>query len=129
MIPSGGCLALEAEDNETQTEWQSWRSEQTGGRGYLAWSEVTRGFPGGSVVKNPPAMQETHLPTLGQEEPLEKGMATHSSVLPWEMPRTEEPGGLQSTESRGVRTEHTHLKLLEAQGQRAARPRGQIQAF
>ena len=120
---------MESEDNETQTEWQSWCSEQTGGRGYLAWSEVTRGFPGGSVVKNPPAMQETHLPTLGQEEPLEKGMATHSSVLPWEMPRTEEPGGLQSTGSRGVRTEHTHLKLLEAQGQRAARPRGQIQAF
>ena len=70
--------------------------------GHLAWSEVTRGFPGGSVVKNPPAVQETWVPTLGQEETLEKGMATHSSILPWRMPWTEEPGGLQSTGSRRV---------------------------
>ena len=70
--------------------------------GHLAWSEVTRGFPGGSVVKNPPAVQETWVPTLGQEETLEKGMATHSSILPWRMPWTEEPGGLQSSGSQGV---------------------------
>ena len=69
--------------------------------GHLAWSEVTRGFPGGSVVKNPPAMQETWVPTLDQEETLEKGMATHSSVLPWRT-WTEEPGGLQSAGSQGV---------------------------
>ena len=47
------------------------------------------------MVKNPPAMQETRIPSsLGQEDPLEEGMATHSSVLAWECPRTEEPGGL-----------------------------------
>ena len=55
------------------------------------------GFPGSSqMVKNLPAMQETWVRTLGQEDPLEKGMATHSSVLAWEIPWTEEPGGLQS---------------------------------
>ena len=48
------------------------------------------------MVKNPPAMQETQFPLLGQEDPLEKGVATHSSVLVWRIPWTEEPGGLQS---------------------------------
>ena len=48
------------------------------------------------TVKNPPAMQETWVPSLGREDPLEKGMATHSNVLAWRIPWTEEPGGLQS---------------------------------
>ena len=53
------------------------------------------GFPDGPVVKNPPAkMQETWVQSLGQEDPLEEEMATHSSILAWEMPWTEEPGGL-----------------------------------
>ena len=52
------------------------------------------GFPGGSVVKNLPAMQEMHIQYLGWEDPLEKEMATHSSILAWEIPWTEEPGGL-----------------------------------
>ena len=47
------------------------------------------------MVKNQPAMQRTPVRSLGQEDPLEKGMATHSSVLAWRIPRTEEPGGLQ----------------------------------
>ena len=50
------------------------------------------------IVKNPPAMQETQVQSLGQEDPLEKGTATHSSILAWEIPRTEEPGGVQSIE-------------------------------
>ena len=53
-----------------------------------------RGFPGGSVVKNLPAKQETWVRFLGREDPLEKGMATHSSILAWEISWTEEPGGL-----------------------------------
>ena len=53
------------------------------------------GFPGGSIVKNPRAMQETWVLSLGQEDPLEKEMATHSSILAWRLPWTEEPGGLQ----------------------------------
>ena len=48
------------------------------------------------MVKNLPAMQDTRIQSLGQEDPLEKGMATHSSVLAWRIPRTQEPGGLQS---------------------------------
>ena len=54
------------------------------------------------MVKNPPAMQETWVCSLGQENPLEKGMATHSSILAWRIPRTEEAGGLQSMGSQRV---------------------------
>ena len=49
------------------------------------------------LVKNLPAMQETQVGFLGGEDPLEKGMATHSSILAWRIPWIEEPGGLQST--------------------------------
>ena len=48
------------------------------------------------MVKNLPAMQETQVRSLGQEDPLEKGMATHSSILAWRIPWTEEHSGLQS---------------------------------
>ena len=59
---------------------------------------IAMGFPGGSAVKNPPAMQEpqeTWVPSLGREAPLKESTATHSSILTWRIPRTEEPGGLQ----------------------------------
>ena len=55
-----------------------------------------QGFPGGSVVKNLPEMQETWVRSLGGEDPLEMGMATHSSILAGKVPWMEEPGGLQS---------------------------------
>ena len=48
------------------------------------------------TVKNPPTMQETWVQSLGQEDPLEQGMVTHSSILAWSIPQTEEPGRLQS---------------------------------
>ena len=48
------------------------------------------------IVKNLPVMQETWVQSLGREDPLEKGMVTHSSTLAWRIPWTEEPGGLQS---------------------------------
>ena len=54
------------------------------------------------MVKNVPAMQETWVQFLDQEEPLEKGMATHSSILAWRIPWTEESGGLQSIVSQRV---------------------------
>ena len=54
------------------------------------------GFPGGSVVKNLPAVEETCVRSLGQEDPLEKGMAMHCNILAWRIPWTEKPGGLQS---------------------------------
>ena len=53
-------------------------------------------------LKRLPAMQETWVLSLGREDPLEKEMATHSSILSWEIPWTEEPGGLQSTRSQRV---------------------------
>ena len=53
-------------------------------------------------IKHLPAMQETQVGSLGWEDPLEKEMATHSSVLAWRIPWTEEPGGLQSTGSQRV---------------------------
>ena len=52
------------------------------------------------MVKNLPAIWETQVQPLGQEDPLEKGMAIHSNILAWRIPWTEEPGELQSTDSR-----------------------------
>ena len=59
---------------------------------------------GGSVVKKPPAKQETRVQSLGREDPLEKEMATHSSVLAWRIPWTEELGALQSMGSKKLDT-------------------------
>ena len=59
-------------------------------------------FPGDSVGKESPAVQETWVRSLGWEDPLEEGMATHSSVLAWRIPWTEEPGGRQSMGSERV---------------------------
>ena len=55
------------------------------------------------MVKNLPAMQETQVQSLGWEDPLEKGMTTHSSILAWRIPKTEEPGGLASMVWQRVR--------------------------
>ena len=72
-------------------------------------------FPGGSVVKNPPAKQEAWVRSLGREDPLEKEMATHSSILIWEIPWTEEPGELQFMGCRvrhDLVTNHHQQQLL-----------------
>ena len=61
---------------------------------YLALSRMVLVFPDDSVIKNPPARQETRLPSLGQEYPLEKEMTTHSSTVAWEIRWTENHGGL-----------------------------------
>ena len=58
------------------------------------------------LVKNPPAVQETWVRSLGWEGPLEKEMATHSSIPAWRIPRTEEPGGLQPMGLQKSRAEH-----------------------
>ena len=54
------------------------------------------------TVKNLPAIQETWVPSLGREDPQEKEIATHTSILAWKIPWTEEPGGLQSMGSQTV---------------------------
>ena len=64
--------------------------------------DIHQGFPGGSAVKNPPAVQETQVWPLGQEDPLEKEKTTHSSILAWEISWTEESGRLQSMRSQRV---------------------------
>ena len=62
------------------------------------------------MVKNPLAMHETQALSLGWEDPLEKGMAIHSSILAWRIPWTEEPGGLQSTRSQELdTTDHMYV--------------------
>ena len=81
------------------------------------WSYIIglQDFPSCSVVKNPPAMQETQVRFLGQEDPMEEDMATHSSILAWRIPWTEEPGRLQSMGLQRVRTtkatQHTCIAL------------------
>ena len=62
------------------------------------------------MVKNLPAMQETRVPSLGWDDPLEKGMATHPSILAWRIPWTEEPGGLQSMGSHNQTQLSTHAR-------------------
>ena len=57
---------------------------------------------GTQIVRSLPTVQETRVQSLGQEAPPEKEMATHSSILAWKIPRTEEPGGLQSMGSQRV---------------------------
>ena len=84
---------------------------------FLAKSIVHMGFPDGSAVKTPSAMKETKVQSLDQENPLEEGMANHSSILAWRIPWTEEPGGLESIGSQRVRHDwsnwaHTHIKHL-----------------
>ena len=63
-------------------------------------SHPEKHHPGGSMVKNLPVLQEMQVQSLGREDPLEKEIATHSSILASEIPWTEEPGGLQSVGSQ-----------------------------
>ena len=79
--------------------WSVWSPSCT-----LAVPREFGGFPSGSTVKNPPVMQEMQqeppVQSLGWEDLLEKQMATHSCIFAWEIPRTEEPSGLQSMASQ-----------------------------
>ena len=71
------------------------------------------GFPGGSGVKNPPVIWEIGVQSQGWEDPLEEGMATHSSILAWRIPWTEEPGGPQSM---GLQRAHRHTHRAKPPG-------------
>ena len=79
-------------------------------RGHTSWerdlgrTQNAEGFPCGSVGENLPAVQETWVQSLGQEDPLEEEMATHSGILAWRIPRTEKPGRLQSMGSHVSQT-------------------------
>ena len=88
--------------------WLRWLSTPT--------SRV-EGFPGGSLVKNLPAMPEMWVWSLSWEDPLEEDIATHSSILGWKIPWTEESGGLQSMGSQEfdttIATKHIHTSRIE----------------
>ena len=71
-----------------------WGCKESDMTKHIAWKWLV--FPGGPVAKSLPAMQETWVWSLGWEDPLEEGMAIHSSFLAWRIPWTEEPGGLQA---------------------------------
>ena len=77
---------------------------------------VSLDFPDSSVVKNPPTMQETWVQFLGQEDPMEKEMATHSSILAWEITWTEDPGRLQFMDLQRVGHDwaHTNKTVIKA---------------
>ena len=77
-----------------------WRREGKTGGGERLWYLVSSLVA--QVVKNLPAMQEMRVQSVGQEDPLEEEMATHSSILAWRIPWTEEPGKLQSMGSQRV---------------------------
>ena len=88
-------------------------------RSSLCFSFITlfMGFPGGSDSKESACNARDQVRSLGQEDPLEKGMATYSSILAWRTPWTEEPGGLQSSGSQRVghawaTNTHTHINSL-----------------
>ena len=85
-----------------QGEWMKGIEELESIFRILGESSQNWGFLLAQIVKNPPAMQETWVLSLGREDPLEKGMATHSCILAWRTPWTEEPGRLQSIGSQRV---------------------------
>ena len=79
------------------------------------WTGMSRSFASilAQMVKNLPARQEAWVRSVGQEDPLEKGVATHTSILVWRISWTEEPGGLQSIGSQKLSDERYHIHLLE----------------
>jgi len=106
-----GCVALGKSLNLSELHFHIWKWIKIYDYINLPWRVAlgigekvckAQGFPGGSVVKNLPAQQEMQILSLGQEDPLEEGMATYSSILAWEIPWTAEPGGLQSIELQSL---------------------------
>ena len=84
------------------------------GNQVLKRPQVILGFSGGSVVKNPPAVKGTWVWSLGQKDPLQESMATHSSILAWRIPSTEEPGRLQPMK---LQKSWTPLRIKQQQRQ------------
>ena len=118
---SGCCQDPQQDKRDQGAALRAWGPQVRGARPHLASTRVARiillcgilknyrkicinlGFPCGSTVKTPPAMQEICIQPLGREDPLEQGTATHSSVLAWRIPWTGEPGGPQAIGPQRVR--------------------------
>ena len=91
-VTTGGPLHRKTREKSIKPSSESFHP-----RGRRLWYFIpTMGFPGDSVVKNLPAVLETWVPSLIREDSLEREMAIHSSILAWEIPWTNEPGGLSS---------------------------------
>ena len=111
-LPPGSCLTCPQSEYLPQLGtypalWFVSHLATPGSQSGLLLSESDPEYPFGAflvaqIVKNVPAMQETQVQSLGRKDPLEKRMATHSTILAWRIPWTEEPGGLQSMGSKKV---------------------------
>ena len=102
------------------------RNSASKATGFICKLSSHLGFPLTQSVKNQPAVQETLVRSLGQEDPLKKEMATHSSILAWRIPWAEEPGRLQSMMTRGCiyRQDnylHVNREMLFSRGSREYR--------
>ena len=101
-----GAYPISVVDKNGGVEMRDWMTKYHKGKSNAIWwwgwklSLFIVWASGGSLVKNPPAMHEMQDRPLGREDPLEKDTATHSSILAWEIPWTEEPGGLRSMGSQ-----------------------------
>ena len=102
----------------SKNKWIKWCGIYTQWNGTQSWKgwnlSRVRTSVVAQMVKNLPAMQETQVWSLGREDPLEKGMATHSSVLAWRIPGTGEPGGLSSMGSHRVGHDWSDLAAAAA---------------
>ena len=101
---------------ESKAAWRLWGNRWQSSEQH--WQSLqARNFPVAHTVKNLLAMQETRVQSLGREDPLKKGMTTHSSILTWEIPWREEPGGLQAMGSQRVghdwATKHSLWVLIQ----------------
>ena len=92
LLPQGSRSDLWWEIAEAEPHWIPWWKEA--GCQWVSLLDFPIQFLVAQTVKNPPAMQETLVWSLGQKDPLEESMATHSNILTWRIPGTEEPGGL-----------------------------------
>ena len=86
---------------DRQRDWDQRQRNKTP-EGYRERQRARWASLAAQQVKNPPVMQETWVQSLGWEDPLGKGTATHSGILAWRIPWTEEPGGLQSIRSQTI---------------------------
>ena len=102
QIISGTAKCLPS-TSKSQIKCKSSRTYSTQECNKRGRADTYYGFPGGSDEKNLPVIQETRVQPLGQKDPLEKGMASHSSSLIWRSPWTEKPGGIQSMGLQRVR--------------------------
>ena len=100
--PSKATLSSSSVETHSYDVETRMRSYTTSEKETFKRNKLEPGLTHGQWVKNLPAMQETQVWSLGEADPLEEEMATHSSILAWETPWTEEPGGLQSKGSHRV---------------------------